>query len=66
MAFVLTFALHQNQHAVKPIMKSKNKSIASLCILLFHLGLIYLAYEKIAGEPQPAAKAQTTVQSNQP
>ncbi len=39
-------------------MKSKNKSIASICILLFHLGLIYLAYEKIAGEQQPRAQAE--------
>lgn len=45
-------------------MKSKNKSIATICILLFHLGLLYLAYEKIAGEPQP--KAPTTMQNNLP
>ncbi|MBV6441015.1 MAG: hypothetical protein DYG98_16440 [Haliscomenobacteraceae bacterium CHB4] len=64
MAFVLTFLPHQNQCAAKPIMKSKNKSIATICILLFHLGLLYLAYEKIAGEPQP--KAPTTMQNNLP
>lgn len=41
-------------------MKSKNKSLATVCILLFHLGLLYLAYEKIAGEQQ--SKTQTEMQ----
>lgn len=61
MAFVLTYLPHQNRSAAKPIMKSKNKSLATLCILLFHLGLLYLAYEKIAGEQQP--KSQTEMQN---
>lgn len=58
MTFVLTLMPHQNRSAAPVIMKSKNKSIASICILLFHLGLIYLAYEKIAGEQQPRAQAE--------
>ncbi len=45
-------------------MKSKNKSIASVCILLFHLGLLYIAYEKIAGEQPP--KPQAEIQVNLP
>ena len=42
-------------------MKSNNKAIATICILLFHLGLLYLAYEKIAGEPQPKAKTEMKI-----
>ncbi|MBX2891774.1 MAG: hypothetical protein KF734_12640 [Saprospiraceae bacterium] len=46
-------------------MKSKNKSpFATICILLFHLGLLYLAYEKITETQQP--KAPTTIQNNIP
>jgi len=47
-------------------MKSKNKSIASICILLFHLGLLYLAYEKIAGNNQPSSQAQAEMQTARP
>ena len=47
-------------------MKSKNKSIASICILLFHLGLLYLAYEKIAGVQQPSSRAQAEMQTARP
>lgn len=64
MAFVLTYSPCHNQRAAKPIMKSKNKSIATICILLFHLGLLYLAYEKIAGAEQP--KAPSAIQNNLP
>jgi hypothetical protein len=45
---------------------NNNKSIASLCILLFHLGLIYLAYEKIAGERPQTTTIQQKVQTNTP
>ena len=41
-------------------MKSKNNksSIASIGILLFHLGLIYLVYEKITDTRKPAAPTE--------
>jgi len=66
MAFVLLLLLHQNRSAAPMTMKSKNKSIASICILLFHLGLLYLAYEKIAGNHQPSSRAQAEMQTARP
>ena len=48
-------------------MESKKKSpIATVCILLFHLGLLYLAYEKIAGEQQRPTTTQQQMQTNIP
>ena len=64
MTFVRLWLPRQNRSAASMTMKSKNKSIASVCILLFHLGLLYIAYEKIAGEQQP--KAQAEIQVNLP
>jgi|GEM_PF-2918115 len=67
MAFVFYTLSQQNQHATKPIMKSKNKSpFATICILLFHLGLLYLVYEKIAEQQQPKPKVQSEMQTNLP
>lgn len=43
-------------------MKSNNKLIASICILLFHLGLLYMAYEKIeASRQKPATQVEAPV-----
>ncbi|GAB4490318.1 MAG: hypothetical protein OHK0019_08970 [Saprospiraceae bacterium] len=48
-------------------MKSKNKSpFATICILLFHLGLLYLVYEKITEQEQPKPKVQSEMQTNLP
>lgn len=66
MAFVILFVPHQNRSAAPLTMKSKNNksSIASIGILLFHLGLIYLVYEKITDTRKPAA--QTEMQQPRP
>lgn len=69
MVWLLIFihSSQQNQHATKPIMKSKNKSpFATICILLFHLGLLYLVYEKITEQEQPKPKVQSEMQNNLP
>ncbi len=69
MVWLLTFIRCRNKTSTrqKPIMKSKNKSpFATICILLFHLGLLYLVYEKIAEQEQPKPKVQSEMQTNLP
>ncbi len=47
-------------------MKEKsNKSIATLCILLFHLGLLYMVYQQIVPEKQTTPDT-TEMQTNRP
>jgi len=62
MAFVLTYGPHQKPIAAKTTMKEKNnRSIITICILLFHLGLLYWAFEQLA----PAQPKQTVEQEIQ-
>lgn len=62
MAFVLTFVPHPKTSAAKTNMKEKNnRSIVTICILLFHLGLLYWAFEQLA----PAQKPPTIEQEIQ-
>jgi len=42
-------------------MKSKNKSLVTIAILLFHLGLLYCVFEQLAPE-QPATTTQQAIQ----
>lgn len=62
MAFALSLLPYQNRFTALHTMKSNNKLIASICILLFHLGLLYMAYEKIeASRQKPATQVEAPV-----
>ena len=59
MAFVWVDIPHRETSAAKTTMKEKNnKSIITICILLFHLGLLYWAFEQLA----PGQTKQVTEQ----
>lgn len=51
---------HTNKiKVVKTTMKEKsNKSMITICILLFHLGLLYWAFEQLQPEQKPQAIEQ--------
>ncbi len=63
MAFVLTKMPHPKAPAAKTTMKEKNnRSIITICILLFHLGLLYWAFEQLAPQqPKPAVEQEIQV-----
>lgn len=60
MAFAWLLVPHQNRSAATLIMKSKNKSLVTICILLFHLGLLYCVFEQLAPEQNKPTTHQTT------
>lgn len=66
MAFALTLQPRQKPIAAKTTMKEKkNNPLVTLCILLFHLGLLYLAYEQLAPKQQ-RTKVEQKIQNIAP
>lgn len=45
--------------------EKKNNPLVTLCILLFHLGLLYLAYEQLAPKQQ-SPKVEQEIQNIAP